>query len=309
MKKIFVSIDNSKYAANVLDFLIRIVKTSEDMPEVTLFTVIEPTLPTEVIGRLGNTGVERFKNLAEAVLNPAMDKLASEGIVAKSDWALGIPAEKIATKAQETDPSYILMGSRGLTALESLFFGSVTVGVLSRTKTPILIVRGPIASTQAIRKIGIAVDESDRSKQILEFLIANKALLPANCEFHAIYVSKSADDFMFGALGAATLAASGRSAGLAQVALLNETSGKELEKQATDNVMLPLRGLFEKLGNVKEVPLQGKAGDKIAQYAEQEKLDLLVMGSHGRSNVEAAFAGSVVMRVAAQGTVPLFIVR
>ncbi len=309
MKKILVSIDNSKYAENVLDFLIRIAETAEVKPEVTLFTVIEPTLPAEVLGRLGEAGIERFKALAEDILNPAIEKLKNAGVTAKAEWELGIPAEKIAAKASETKPSYILMGSRGLTALESLFFGSVTVGVLSRTKTPMLIVRGPVKSTEEVRKIGIAVDGSERSNQVLEFLIANRALLPAQCEFHAIYVSKSADDYMFGALGAATLAASGRSAGLAQVALLNEASGKELEKQSTENVMAPLRGLFEKLGNVKEVSLQGKAGDKIAQYAEQEKLDLLVMGSHGRSNLEAAFAGSVVMRVAAQGTVPLFIIR
>ena len=73
--------------------------------------------------------------------------------------------------------------------------------------------------------------------------------------------------------------------------------------------MNPLRKSFAKLGNVQEVMLQGNAGDEIAKYALEERLDLLVMGSHGRSNVESAFAGSVVMRVAAQGSVPLFIVR
>jgi nucleotide-binding universal stress UspA family protein len=309
MKIILVSIDNSKYAANVLDCLIRIVETAAEKPEVTLFTVIEPTLPTEVLGRLGEVGEKRFKVFAESILEPATEMLKKAGVTAKAEWALGVPAEKIAAKAHEIDPSYILMGSRGLTALESLFFGSVTVGVLSRTKTPVLIVRGPLHPKSEVRKIGIAVDGSGRSGQILNYIIENRALLPGKCEFHAIYVSKSANDYMYGALGAASMATGGRSAGLAQFALLNEASGKELEQQASENVMEPLRDYFAALGGVKEVLLQGKAGDEIAKYADTEKLDLLVMGSHGRSNVEAAFAGSVVMRVAAQGTVPLFIIR
>ena len=56
--------------------------------------------------------------------------------------------------------------------------------------------------------------------------------------------------------------------------------------------------------------VERKAEEKWGKgIVEQLSLDLLVMGSHGRSNVESAFAGSVVMRVAAQGSVPLFIVR
>ncbi len=309
MKKILVSIDNSKYAANVLDCLVRIVETAAEKPDVTLFTVIEPTLPSEVLSRLGEAGKERFQDFAESILAPAAETLQKAGVTVKTEWALGVPAEKIASKAHEIEPSYILMGSRGLTALESLFFGSVTVGVLSRTKTPVLIVRGPLAPKREVRKIGIAVDGSARSGQVFNYIIENRALLPGKCEFHAIYVSKSANDYMYGALGAASMATGGRSAGLAQFALLNEASGKELEQQASENVMEPLRPYFKMLGGAKEVLLQGKAGDEIAKYADAEKLDLLIMGSHGRSNVEAAFAGSVVMRVAAQGTVPLFIVR
>lgn len=309
MKKILVAIDNSSYAVNVLNFLSSVAANATVKPEITLFTVIEPSLPTEVLSRLGMAGSEQFKTFALSILEPACDTLKKAGIPATIDWAVGKPSEKIAEKAESINPTYLLMGSRGLTSLESLFFGSVTVGVLSRTKTPVLIIRAPHNSSRPIQKIGIAVDESERSDLLLKYLIANRALFPKTCEFRAIYVSKSADDFMFGALGAASLAASGRTAGLAQAALLSEASGKELEEQAYENVMSPLRDDFNALGNVSEVMLHGNAGDEIARYAEKEKLDMLVMGSHGRSNVESAFAGSVVMRVAAQGTVPLFIIR
>lgn len=309
MKKILVAVDNSPYAANVLDYLTCVVAEASEKPEVTLFTVIEPSLPNEVLRRLGATGTERFKDFAESILNPASETLKKAGITPQIAWAIGTPAQKIAEKASEIGATYVLMGSRGLTALETLFFGSVTIGVLARTKTPVLIVRAPCSVKKPLKKIGIAVDESERSEHVVEYLITNRKLFPENCQFQALYVSRSADDFMFGALGAASLAASGRTAGLAQAALLSEAGGKELEKQAFENVMDPLRDSFAKLGDVHTVMLQGNAGDEIAKYAQKEGLDLLVMGSHGRSNVESAFAGSVVMRVAAQGNVPLFIVR
>ena len=309
MKKILVAIDNSRYANNVLDFLTSVVAEASEKPEVTLFTVIEPSLPNEVLMRLGAAGTERFKSFAQSILTPAAETLQKAGIDPITAWAVGTPAEKIAEKAAQIEATYVLMGSRGLTALETLFFGSVTIGVLARTTTPVLIVRAPCSIKKTLTKIGIAVDESERSERLIEYLTANRKLFPENCQFRAIYVSRSADDFMFGALGAASLAASGRTAGLAQAALLSEAGGKELESQAFENVMEPLRESFAKLGNVQEVMLQGNAGDEIAKYALQERLDLLVMGSHGRSNVESAFAGSVVMRVAAQGSVPLFIVR
>ncbi len=309
MKKILVAIDNSRYATNVLDFLTYVVAEASEKPEVTLFTVIEPSLPTEVLRRLGATGTERFKSFAESILVPASETLKKSGITPQTDWAIGIPAEKIAEKAEQIDATYVLIGSRGLTALETLFFGSVTIGVLARTTTPVLIVRAPLSNKKSLQKIGIAVDESERSERVIAYLIANRKLFPENCEFQAVYVSRSVDDFMFGALGAASLAASGRTAGLAQAALLSEAGGKELEQQAFENVMAPLRPFFAELGGVREVMLRGNAGDEIAKYANKEKLDLLIMGSHGRSNVESAFAGSVVMRVAAQGSVPLFIVR
>ena len=77
MKKILVAIDNSRYANNVLDFLTSVVAEASEKPEVTLFTVIEPSLPNEVLMRLGAAGTERFKSFAQSILTPAAEKPVS----------------------------------------------------------------------------------------------------------------------------------------------------------------------------------------------------------------------------------------
>lgn len=52
------------------------------------------------------------------------------------------------------------MGSRGLTALKGLIMGSVTTGVLARTKCLVLLLRGKEAPLTDALRVGIAVDGS-----------------------------------------------------------------------------------------------------------------------------------------------------
>ena len=50
-------------------------------------------------------------------------------------------------------------------------------------------------------------------------------------------------------------------------------------------------------------------GDEIAAYARNERLDLLVMGSHGYGALKSAVLGSIATRVAARCTTPLLLIR
>ena len=54
-----------------------------------------------------------------------------------------------------------------------------------------------------------------------------------------------------------------------------------------------------------EVP----AAPAIARIAEENKVDLIVMGTHGREGVERALMGSVAERVAHHAEVPVMLVR
>jgi nucleotide-binding universal stress UspA family protein len=52
----------------------------------------------------------------------------------------------------------------------------------------------------------------------------------------------------------------------------------------------------------------GKPHDMIADYAEDHDIDLVVMGSHGRSGVRRAILGSVTERVLRSTEVPVLVV-
>ena len=64
--------------------------------------------------------------------------------------------------------------------------------------------------------------------------------------------------------------------------------------------------------NVKQVQasvLTGHSGRQILGYIEKHNISLVVMGTHGRSGLGAAFFGSVAQRVVQQAKVPVLTVH
>ena len=55
--------------------------------------------------------------------------------------------------------------------------------------------------------------------------------------------------------------------------------------------------------------LTGQPADSIAAYAQAEKCDLIVMGTHGRTGLSHAFMGSVAERVVRKAACPVMTVR
>ena len=91
---------------------------------------------------------------------------------------------------------------------------------------------------------------------------------------------------------------------------LSDDDFERLEKEDFEAAMNQVRPIFKENGlKVKEVMLTGDPRDEISDYVEDKHLDLLVMGSHGYTNFKSAVMGSVATHVAAEGNVPLLIIR
>ena len=71
-------------------------------------------------------------------------------------------------------------------------------------------------------------------------------------------------------------------------------------------------GEIERLA--KDLPLElsqvdGSPAREIVDYAEEEGIDVIVMGTHGRSGVDRLLLGSVAERVVRSSTVPVLTIR
>ena len=83
-----------------------------------------------------------------------------------------------------------------------------------------------------------------------------------------------------------------------------------LEQQAQD-VELPrtVDALNSPTVDVKPVLVWGHSADEICRYARENDVDMIVIGSHGRSGIREALLGSVSHAVANQAPCPVTIVR
>ncbi len=56
------------------------------------------------------------------------------------------------------------------------------------------------------------------------------------------------------------------------------------------------------------VTRSGRADEEILEFAKKEKVDLIVIGTHGRTGIEHVFFGSVAEKVLRRSPIPVFII-
>ena len=56
------------------------------------------------------------------------------------------------------------------------------------------------------------------------------------------------------------------------------------------------------------VTRSGREDEEILEFAKKEKIDLIVMGTHGRTGIEHVFFGSVAEKVLRRSPIPIFVI-
>ena len=276
--KILVPIDGSSYSENSLAFVASRATLLGTATEIELLVSKDSLM-------------RYYEDEAEKIFKPARKYLKAQGIEVTEAFIVGDPAEKIAEEASRLPADLIIMGSRGRTALAGLFLGSVTNGVLARTKNP------PAPEADAMR-VGICVDGSKFGTAAVKYALRHKELFGKGASFYLINVTSDYAGAVMPDMAGMALPA------------LSESEVIELQKKEFDESIEPVRPLLAKAGVApKEICLVGNPGDEIAAFAKKRKLDVVVMGSHGYGRFKSAVMGSTATRVAAQGDVPILLIR
>jgi nucleotide-binding universal stress UspA family protein len=81
---------------------------------------------------------------------------------------------------------------------------------------------------------------------------------------------------------------------------------KKQGQQAVDYV----KGLGEMKGvNVKSVLLEGNPSEELIRYADEEKMDIVIMGTVGKTGLDRVLLGSVAGNLVRHSKVPVMVVR
>jgi nucleotide-binding universal stress UspA family protein len=139
--KILLPVDGSEYTQRTLAYLAahdELLGPGHDYVAVNVVAPV-PARAASFIDRATLDGY--YSEQAEQVFEPIRAFAAQKGWNLKTVHVVGHAASGIAGCAEQEHAALIVMGAHGHGALASALLGSVTMGVLARCKTPVLIVR------------------------------------------------------------------------------------------------------------------------------------------------------------------------
>jgi nucleotide-binding universal stress UspA family protein len=223
-----------------------------------------------------------------------------------SELVLGYPAEKIIEYAEKVEPDLILLGAKGLRATLGILLGGVAQQVVEYAHCPVLVVRAPYTG---LRRILLVTDGSPSSQKATEYLV--NFPLPAGAEMHVMHVlpplpiNPSPEYFTRTyPLAPEMLAVYPPPTSTDEQTWLKEEEahGKEILEQTVKQ--------FENQEiAVESTLLRGDTATEIINFVKDNKIDLIVTGSRGLSQVRGWLLGSVSRKLVHYSGCSVLVVR
>ena len=169
--RILVPVDGSENSMHAVEFIASRTTLLGSNPEIEVLNVQLP-LPARACRLVGQDSLTRYyEDEAAKVFEPVRAELNKVGFQAGEAFLVGEASDSIAAEAEKFGADLIVMGSRGQTALRGLFFGSVSNGVLAKSKCPVLMLRDKAAPQSDALKVGIAVDGSKYGRAAVRYAL------------------------------------------------------------------------------------------------------------------------------------------
>ncbi|VVB89921.1 Universal stress protein [uncultured archaeon] len=155
--------------------------------------------------------------------------------------------------------------------------------------------------TNLFKKILIATDGSEHVKKAVTFAIELAKLYGA--ELHAVYVTNIKVDH------ARSLYTDRSTGGLKRI-LRKEGTGTDIYRKEGETATNYVKDLAKKEGlETKKWVVEGHPAEEILKLAQEQSIDLIVMGTLGRSGIEKFLLGSVADKVIRNSGIPVLAVR
>jgi nucleotide-binding universal stress UspA family protein len=225
----------------------------------------------------------------EEVAERACNDLSESGVAVEQAVRTGVPYETILRYATEQDIDLIVMGTHGRTGVQRYLLGSVTEKVVRLSDVPVLTAKseGDGEVTCPYTEILVPTDGSEGAEAAVDPAV--DIAHTYNARLHTLSVIDTMAmgvDVRSGAILEA-LEESARSA------------VKTVEEQAAQASVSAVETEIE----------HGSPYRGIRSYVEEHDIDLVVMGTHGRSGIERYLLGSVAEKTVRTSPVPVMTVR
>ncbi len=216
--------------------------------------------------------LELRERVAREHLENWRQEAAQHNLELESRLQTGSPAyTEILAAAEDIQPDLIIMGRRGKSGLERLLVGSVTARVIGHTSHKVLV--APRDTVLSLKKLLVASDGSAASQAAYQ---------------EALNIAR-------------------RTGG--QLTVVTAAYG-DLDPKRAKTLVRELR-TEAKRQDVDLITLTpgGRPDEAVINVAAAKQIDLIIMGSHGRTGLKRLLMGSVTERVIGQATCPVLVVK
>ncbi len=300
IKKILFPTDFSELANHALPYAIKMAQVF-DAELIMLHAITlhehDPNNPEHTFPSLESYCSE-VVTAANNGLELCIENLGDRGVRIKKAVLQGISPHAVILEfmRDEADISMVVMSTHGRSGLSHVLLGSVTESVIRYAGCPVLVVKNPEhefidAGTGEIhlKKILFPIDFSENSIKPLKFVKFIAEMHGSEVSvFHAVDVEIPPVYYTAGVDSALELDSG-----------LEDRVVSMMEEMVGDG----LSGV-----DVRYVMSEGRVADKIREYAADNEIDLLIIGSEGEQGVGEMLLGSTTARVIQKAVCPVMVV-
>lgn len=276
--RILVPVDGSDSATAALEHALDVA--ARDGATVHLLYVADTNQPS--LSTVGTEVVDALEEEGAGIVSSARERAAERGVSVVDEVVQGDPREVIVEAANADPTDLVVMGTTGRHGLSEYLLGSVTEHVVTASETPVVTVRpADDVARYPYRNVLVPTDGSDHARAAVE--LGAEIASRHDARLHLLFVVDEAVE----------------SLDTDSADLLGEEMGRELLDAAT--AVAADHGV-EDVETAIEV---GPVPREIVAYTESAGIDLVAMGTHGRTGLDKLLLGSFAERVLRTAPVPV----
>lgn len=286
IEKLLLPTDCSEFSEGAIREAVNLAKTCSS--KLFVVSVIETNPEYESIApQLIEKAEKETRQHLESVKNRAAKEGVDCEIIARQGED---PYKYIVDEAVKHQVSMIIMGRRGRKGLKRLMMGSVTAKVIGHSPCNVLVV--PRAARLEFRKILVATDGSKYSNAAASEAVAIAKRCGANLIAASVVPYESISPL-----------------GIVHSEMQWELVTEESRKAAESNIK-NVKEIAEKEDvKIEELILEGRPYEAIINAAKENRVDLIVVGSHGRTGLDRLLMGSVTERIIGHADCAVLVVK
>jgi nucleotide-binding universal stress UspA family protein len=279
--RILFPTDGSDGAAAVLDHVLDVAATHD----ATLYVLYVADTTHDSAIRIGGTVVDALEREGERVVEETAERAEKRGVSTVTDVLQGGVSGTITAYAEEHDVDIVAMPTHGRTGIERVLLGSVTERVLRSATVPVLVFPPDAELTRyPYQSVLVPTDGSECASAALD---------------HVAGIVRG-EETMLHVLSVVDVA----SLGMDVRSQLQVETLEEHAQQVVDDA----REAVETASTVGAVKHGHPIHEAILSHVDEHDVDLVVMGTHGRSGVNRYLLGSVTEKIVRTAPVPVLAV-